>query len=247
MNERDDEDDRPSPLVLDLSTFSPQTEAGRRGLRDAVLGKKARDRERAHPWDEDEPKDDPIPLPPAKALEIIPGRERAGISDRARSAANLKVDGYTYQEIAEILEFTDAKSAKREVERVLALTHSTDEYETLRLLAATRAEQRLRLSSQMAGAAFLVVTDEDGVETRVVNERQLAWHQAAANDLMNWATIVGAKAPTKIEITPDVDAMEALVSRIASAAGHEDLVEADVLELDVIPDLPDPEEPDDEG
>jgi len=242
VTERDEPRD---PLVLDLGAFSPTTEAGRQGLRNAIKGnKKGRNRMGTHPWDEDEdgPKDEKIPEPPKRELDLVPGRERAGISDRARAAANLKVDNYTYQEIAEILEYPDARAAKREVERVLALTHSMDEYETLRLIAAARAEARLKLSTQMAAASFLVVTNEDGVETKVVNDRQLSWHTAAGVDLMNWATIVGAKSPTKVEITPDVEAMEMLVDRIAAAAGFEDVVEADVLELEVIPEPPTGEE-----
>lgn len=250
MSERDDEDDRPNPLILDLSAFAPQTEAGRKGLRDAIRGKKNRGRTGTHPWDEDEdePRETPIPMLPKKEVEIVAGRERAGISDRDRAAANLKVDLFSYQEIAEILEFPSAQHAKRAVERVLALTHSVDDYDTIRMMAQARAEKRLRLSSQMADAAYLVVKGEDGEEKMVPNEKQLGWAAQASTDFMNWATITGAKAATKIEISPDVDAMEALVSRIATAAGHGDLVEADVLELEVIPDLPnDEEDPDAEA
>jgi hypothetical protein len=242
VNERDDEDDRLNPLILDLSAFDPTTEAGRKGMQDALRGRRGRGQSGTHPWDEDEPKDEPIPSAPKKELDIVPGRQRGGITDRARAAANLKVDGFSYQEIAETLEFKDAREAKREVERVLALTHSTDDYETLRILAASRAEQRLRLSSIMAGTDFLIVTDDEGNEVRIPNDKKFQWHQQAGVDLMNWATITGAKAPTKIELNPDVEAMEALVSRIAAAAGHEDVLEAEVIDLDVVPDGPMTEE-----
>jgi hypothetical protein len=143
--------DRSDPFYLPLE---PQSETGK-----AIQGGRAADAG-THPWDP-EPAD-PIPMPPERELMVVPGRTRGGISDRARAATNLKVDGFSYQEIAEMLEFKDAKEAKREVEHTLAMTHTADDYETLRTLAASRAEQRLRLSSQMAGAHYLVVKKEDG-------------------------------------------------------------------------------------
>jgi len=237
VSNRDDEDDR-GPLVVNLSAFDPTTQAGRDGLRDAIRGGRTRGGTGTHPWDEDEPRDEPIPRAPRKELDVVPGRQRGGISDRDRAAANLKVDGFTYQEIADTLEFKDAGEAKKAVERVLAKTHSTDDYETLRILAATRAERRLAQSVRMADADFLVVTDEEGNETKVPNERKLAWHQQSAIDLMNWATIVGAKAATKIEVNPDVDQIEALVSRIVAGAGHQEVIEAEVIDFDVVSDIP---------
>jgi hypothetical protein len=216
------QDDR-EPFFLALE---PQSQTGK----DIAAGKKHE--AGTHPWDE-KPASDPIPMPPSRDLVIEPGRERGGISDRARAATNLKVDGFSYAEIADMLEYKDAREAKREVERTLAMTHSEDDYETLRLLAASRAEDQLRRSTQMARAHYLVVTDEDGNETKVANDKQMAWHALATTDLINWATITGAKAPAKVEITPDLAQMDALVDRIARAAGHEDILDADVIEMDV--------------
>jgi hypothetical protein len=219
--------DRSDPFYLPLE---PQSEVGKaiKSGRKADAG--------AHPWDDDPP--DPIPMPPERDLMVVPGRTRGGISDRARAATNLKVDGFSYQEIADMLEFKDAKEAKREVEHTLAMTHTADDYETLRTLAASRAEQRLRLSSQMAGAHYLVIKNADGTEEKVANERQLQWAALAATDLMNWATITGAKAPTKMEITPDLAALDTLVDRIARAAGHEDILDAEVIDMEALPATP---------
>lgn len=222
------------PYFLPLE---PQSEAGKR-LAD---GKRADTG--THPWDE-KPQSDPIPMPPERDLVVIPGRVRGGVSDRARAATNLKVDGFSYQEIAEMLEYKDAKEAKREVEHTLAMTHSTDDYETLRTLAATRAEERLRLSSQMARAHFLVVKDDDGNEIQVTNDKQLQWAALAGTDLMNWATITGAKAPTKMEITPDLAQLDTLVDRLVRAAGHEEILDADVIDMEALPASPDFREPD---
>lgn len=223
---------RDDPYYLPLE---PQSEAGK-----AIKGGGAANAG-THPWDDDPP--EPIPMPPKRSLDpperealALPNRVRGGISDRARAATNLKVDGFSYQEIADMLEYKNAGEAKKEVERTLAMTHPVDDYETLRMLATSRAEERLKLSSQMAGAHFLVTTDEDGNEVRVANEKQLAWATLAATDLMNWATITGAKAPTKMEITPDLAAMDALVDRIARAAGHEEVMDAEVIDMDVLDD-----------
>jgi hypothetical protein len=55
---------------------------------------------------------------------------------------------------------------------------------------------------------------------------------------MNWATITGAKAPTKMEITPDLAALDTLVDRIARAAGHEDILDAEVIDMEALPAQP---------
>lgn len=230
MTRQHDDEDDDSPFYLPLDA---QSDIGR-ALQD---GRRRRRDSETHPWDDSEP----IPVLPSKEVARVSDGGRGGISDRARAATNLKVDGFTYQEIADLLEYEDAKTAKREVEKTLALTHSADDYETLRIIASARAEQQLRRSTAFAAADYLVVKGENGEDVKVPNERKLAWHQQAGTDLMNWATITGAKAPAKMEISPDLDVLDALVSKIALAAGHEDILDADVIDLDVIPPAPEPE------
>ena len=83
----------------------------------------------------------------------------------------------------------------------------------------------------MAGADFLV--DEDG--NRIPNRDKLRWHQQAGIDLMNHVQITGAKAPTKIEVTPDEARMEEIVAELLRRSGEENILEAEVIDLDVIP------------
>lgn len=173
----------------------------------------------------------PIPIPPEPVQPITSTEIKRGVSERSRSAANLKVEGYTYDEIARILEFPSATDARRAVESVLAAIHGPGDYDTLRLVVTARAELQLKRSLGMAGADFLV---DQKTGKRLPNPEKLRWHQQASVDLMNYAIITGAKAPTKVEITPGEADMETLVSRILSRQGHEDIVDAEVIEMDAI-------------
>lgn len=183
----------------------------------------------------DEKKKPGIPTLPKNEVALTGDELRGGISNRARSAVNLKLAGASYVEIADTLEYPDPQAARREVERALALTHSPDDWETLRLVTAARAEQLFARSSAMAAADFLVLEDGE----RIPNTEKLAWHRQAGVDLMNHATITGAKAPTKVEITPDEERLDSIVSALVGRMGHEDILDADVLELEQIPDEPD--------
>lgn len=182
----------------------------------------------------EKPKKAVIPTLPAPTKPLTDTEVRRGVSNRDKSAANLKLSGASYQDIAETLDFRDAMEAKRAVERTLAATHSPDEWETLRLVESARAEALFARSLAMASADFLV--DEEG--NRIANTEKLAWHRQAAADLMNHALITGAKAPAKIEITPDESKLEAIVNEMMNRMGHEEILEADVIELTAIPELP---------
>jgi len=193
-----------------------------------------------HPWDKapggkkphKKKKRDPIPVLPKASKPLTDVDVRRGVSNRARSAANLKVEGYTYQEIADTMELANAAEAKRLVESVLAAIHSDGDLETLRLVVTARAERLFQRSLAMAQADFLVDLDTD---KRIPNADKLRWHQQAAADLMNYATITGAKAPQKIEVTPGEADFDAIVSRILARTGHEEILEAEVLELEQLP------------
>lgn len=210
--------------------LDPQSETGK-AIADAARGKGKKRKSK----EKDEPKPPAIPKAPGTAIEPLTGDEiKRGISQRARSAANLKVEGYSYQDIADLLEFDKAADAKRAVESVLAAIHGPGDYETIRIIAAARAEDALRRSTQMAKANFIQMEDGD----RVPNTEQLRWHQQAGTDLMNWAVITGAKAPTKVEITPGDDDMERLVALMLERSGHEEIVDAEVIDLEYIPNEP---------
>lgn len=168
----------------------------------------------------------PKPKPPLTGDEV-----RRGVSERSRSAANLKVEGYSYAEIADLLEYETPQDAERAVTGVLASIHGSDDYETLRLIVTARAEQQFKRSAAMAGADYLVLKDG----TKVPNADKIRWHREASNDLMNYALITGTKAPTRVEITPGEADMERIASEILRRQGIEDIVDAEVIELDQIP------------
>lgn len=172
-------------------------------------------------------------LPPSGPLVNTPAVPTLrGISQRARSAVNLKIDGASYADIAATLEYDSVADCRREIERTLAATHPIDDWNTLRATVVARAERQLERSFKMAGADYLV-DRETG--RPVANVEKLRWHQQAGVDLMNFATITGAKAPTRVEVTPAEEQMEALVERLLAASGHTEVLEAEVIELDEVP------------
>lgn len=176
-----------------------------------------------------------IPQLPPPVVPQIDGTRR-GISNRDRAAVNLKLEGASYLEISDMLEFDDPEDAQRVVERALALTHAPDEWDTLRLVAGARAEKLLSLSLAMASATHLI---DPETNEPIPNKDRLAWHRQAGEDLMRHAIITGAKAPAKVEITPDDTVINELVSRLLKAGGHEDIVDAEVLDLEDLPEITD--------
>lgn len=202
--------------------------------------------EPGHPWDsapkagrgrqqrEKEPPEQTkavIPRLPEPEPMLTGDEVRKGVSDRARAAAKLKVKGHSYLEIADMLEFDSAQDAKRAVESVVAATLAPEEIEMTRAVVLARAEEQFRQSHAMAHADFLV--DDEG--NRIPNEKKLQWHQQASGDLMMIATLTGAKAPTKVEFTPGEAELERIVNALVSRSGHEDIVDAEVIQLDEIP------------
>lgn len=185
-----------------------------------------------------------VPKPPEPEMPLTGDELRAGVSDRARAVAKYRTLGYSYQEIADIMGLKDAKEAQRIHHSVIAATLDPDSIETQRAVVLSRAEMLFKSSLQMATATYLVAHDEEGEPIEVENTERLRWHQVAANDLMNIAVLTGAKAPTKIEFTPGEADLERLVEEFVRRAGHEDIMDAEVIELDQIPDRGDPDDPD---
>lgn len=172
-----------------------------------------------------------IPRLPELQKPLTGDEIRRGVSDRNRAAAKYRVKGYSYDEIAELCEFDTAADAKRAVESVVAATLAPEEIDMQRAIILSRQEDLFRQSNAMAHADFLV--DDEG--TKIPNTEKLRWHQQASSDLMAIATLTGAKAPTKVEISPGEAEMERIVNAIVLRAGHEDIVDAEVIDLDLIP------------
>lgn len=178
------------------------------------------------------PTEEAIPrLPDRPVLKVATG----GVSIRAQACVNMRLEGASFLEIAQSLEYESPEDARNEYQRTLAKTHSSDDWESLRTAEGARALKLFQNSLRMSQAEYLIVDDGEGGEKRVPNRDRLGWHRQAGIDLMNHATITGAKAPTKIEITPEDAQLDKIVSFLADRALEGEAVEADVLELTVMP------------
>lgn len=219
------------PAYMDIEEPAGYDERVARGIEKPGAERAGKKRGRKAAGDDEKDAKPRIPQLPKASKPLTDVEVRRGVSNRDKSAVNLKLAGASYQEIADALDLKSAAEAKRAVERTLAATHAPEEWQTLRMLAAARAEDLFKRSLAMASADYLVLDDGE----RVPNTEKLRWHQQAAADLMNHVQITGAKAPTKIEITPDEARMEEIVSEMLRRSGEENIIEADVIELDVIP------------
>lgn len=168
---------------------------------------------------------------PQSVLDAI---DRGGaVSRRAMACVNMRIAGAPWPEIAAALDYATPALAKTDFITALARTHEPEDWETLRMTAASRAEALFRRSFAMAGADYLV--DSETGE-RIPNPDRLRWHEQAGKDLALHASITGAKAPTKMEISPDEEMFDKLVNRMLTANGYTEVIEAEVLELEEIPD-----------
>jgi hypothetical protein len=164
---------------------------------------------------------------------------RGGITRLDEAIVNMRVDNVPFEEIARILSLPSATDAYQRCVRALAKTHPREDWETTRQLEIARAEQLLRRSMAMAAAEFFV--DAENPDELIPNEDRLRWHQQAGQDLALHATISGAKAPTRVEITPTDQEYEALVTEVLRSRGHSEPAEFDILSLDQIPNVEDAE------
>lgn len=219
------------PVFVDLTDPDEGMKPVGRRRRDAKVA------EKSGPSD----KPSPIPTLPEATVPLSNLEVRGGISNRDRAIVSLKIDGASFAEIADLLEIESIAEVKRAFERTIAMTHGPEEYETLRMTAAARLEALVKRSMAMASADYLLDTTT-GLKLPNTEKRQ--WHAQAGADVMMLAQITGAKAPTRVEITPDEARMESLTAKVLAALGETNTVlDAEVIELDVIPSGPsDPEE-----
>lgn len=204
-----------------------------------------------NPRDKKKPRDKPsarqnrveeagiIPVLPRIEISAadLEGEISEGLERRDVAATNMRIAGAPFSEIARVLEYESPAAAKRAVLGALAQTHPVEDWETMRTLEIARAEQAFARSTAMANADYLVDKDHPG--ELIPNRDKIRWHAEARQDLAVHAMISGAKAPTRVEITPSEQEYEVLVQRMIEASGHEDVIEAEVLEIDDLPGEPD--------
>jgi len=182
-------------------------------------------------------------LPPKPVIAVIPPKEIPAeerlpdldvdlpphLNRRIIACVNMKLAGAPWYEIAQSLDYASVPDAKRDYARAIATTHGPEDWDTLRQIEGARAEALFRRSFEMAGADFLIDMENPG--QKVPNTQKLQWHEQAARDLMNHAIITGAKAPTKLEITPGEAEYDQLVGSLLEAQGFLEIEEADVVQI----------------
>ncbi|MGO1566451.1 MAG: hypothetical protein ACTHXC_00375 [Brachybacterium sp.] len=177
------------------------------------------------------------------AIPRLPKREvtdfqKLPAPTRMRAAVNLKLDGLSFAEIAELLELKHAGDARQLVEKGLSAMHPPEDAELLRRQEGLRAEKLFAQSLAMAQADYFV--DADDPDVRIPNADKLRWHDQAAKDLALHAAITGAKAPTKVDVSTNTEEINRMVNTILEAGdggGRE--LEADIWEVDEIPEVED--------
>lgn len=184
-------------------------------------------------------------VPVLPSLEVDPADIRKP-DQRAVACVNMRLNGAPFHEIAKQLEYVDAAQAKAAYISALARTNPPEDWETMRQMEVLRAESLLRRSLAMASADYLivrrVVEDEEGheyeVEEQVPNTEKLRWHEQASKDLALHATISGAKAPARVEVSADTQELNQMVQVLLQAQNADRAIEAEIWDVDVVPDEP---------
>lgn len=180
-------------------------------------------------------KREPIPVLPeiAVPIEEIRGNPRR----RSRACVNLRIERVPWHEVVRLLEYDSVAQARADYLRAIASMHKPEEAETMRVATIENAEQLLRRSMAMASADFLV--DSEHPEKKIPNRDRLRWHQQAGVDLNLLATLQGVKAPIRVEYTPTDEEYALMAAEVMRARGISPIIEAEVLELEEVPEEPD--------
>lgn len=190
--------------------------------------------------DGEKPKRRRIPVLPALDIRVSDLKMAGDVTSLDAAVVAMRIDGAPFAKIAEVLDLPNAGEAKQRMYRAIARTHPQEDWETLRMLETARVDQLLEQSMAMAKADYFV--DADDPDHLIPNEDKLRWHGQAAADIALHATITGAKAPTRIEITPSDQEYAILVQKMLEIEGKTPPKEYDILEVQEIPDDPEPEE-----
>jgi hypothetical protein len=184
-----------------------------------------------------------IPQLPPPNVDVNDIDMRGEVTTLDEAVVNMRIAGAGFHDIAVTLGLPSAVDAQQRLYRALAKTHPREDWETTRALEVARVEQLVSRSMQMAGADFLV---DPETNERVPNEDRLKWHAQAAQDIALHATITGAKAATRVEITPTDQEFEQIVDLVLAEKGIRRDHEVNILELEDIEDAEIVEDEEDE-
>lgn len=135
---------------------------------------------------------------------------------RAAEAWHLRVLGKTWDEIARTVGYANDANAIRAVRKFAG-----------RLPAPSAEETRTIWRERMEHLWSIAARDAAAGRPGALRAGVAVAQRAAALD--------GLDEPTRVAVGPDDEFLDQIVSRIAAAAGHEEILEADVLELEVLP------------
>lgn len=191
-------------------------------------------------FDKPERKPEPSPTRRRPLKERIPVLPSLGVEagqlktpdQRAVACAQLRLMGAPFNEIADQLGYDSAASARAAYISALANIAPVEDLETLRQAEGMRAEMLFRKSLAMASADYLV--DEETGE-KIPNADRLRWHDQAAKDLALHAAITGAKAPARVEVSATTQELNQMVHVLIQESNMESEIEADVWEIEEIP------------
>lgn len=143
---------------------------------------------------------------------------------RLQAAVALKLAGTSYSDIARVLEYSDARYARRAVEQALALTaDSPDELAQLRIIQTKRYERLLASTWNKA-------VDPDDKE-------HLAYNARATALVDRISKLHGVDAPQKVNFTPSDEYLASYVQNfLALAKSAEDAEEADIEDAEIVDD-----------
>lgn len=172
------------------------------------------------------------PRTPVAELNVLELQRYSNTPARRRmAAAALKTASYSFQQIAEILEYGSLREVKQDVYKALGESIDSEDMKATRNILILQAEKQLQRSTRFASAETLV--DEDDNEYQ--NYEQLAWHHAAREDMRLLGQITGAFAPIEVKHSSvtdeDLEKMvaEAIEEFAPGLAGRE-IVDAEVVE-----------------
>jgi hypothetical protein len=174
-----------------------------------------------------------IPTLPADGINLAQLKANADTpGKRAWAAFAMRKRMIPFEEIAEFLDYDTPGHAASAVYGIVAATAPTspEGMETLRGTIIAGLEDQLRRSITMASANEFV--DAEG--NRYPNHDRIAWHAEARRDYEILARVSGAQAAAQIQlISPEAAELDQIVRAIEARQGRS-IVEADVVDVEVI-------------
>lgn len=166
---------------------------------------------------------------PVLSHELAPMPSAPKVSmTQARAAANMRFAGAPYDKIAEFLQYKDPATARQVVEAHIAKAYPDETRESLFRLTSIRLEELYGLARDRMNPVVLAPVDGEMVE--VQNDEQIAYMKVGLDILGRQMKLHGLEAPTRVEISPDLESFETVVQRMTASVRGDEAAEADVVE-----------------